>query len=363
MKREDHNLLEEFRQTRNIKHKTLTNYKSTIKIYTEYHNKSMTSLLREAEKEENERIAWKHRKLRQRLITFRTYLIEQDYLEKTIREYMQRIKTIYTTYEIELHELPKISNKNIRKTPPLSFNDLPTKELLYEILQLCNPLQKALLLFMISSGCARKETLSLTIQNFIDATLDYHNCTDIYDVLSVLHNRDDVVPMWQVYRYKTGKYYITFSSAESTKAIVYYLLSRRDKLTPDKQLFKFNESYFNDFFVGMNNHLNLGKVGSYNRFRSHNLRKFHATSLYNDGMSMELVNELQGKGKNRTDSSYFVVNPMILKKEYLRHVGVLCFENNVATVSNVDDTVVDLVVNRVLALMGRDDFDGLGKYY
>ena len=364
MKKEDKQLLEEFRKIRNIKHKTLSNYKSTLTIYTKLHNKTMKSMIREAEKEEAERIAWKQRKIRQRLITFRTYLIEQDYLEKTIREYLQRIKTIYSTYEIELHQLPKISNKNMRKSPPLSFKDLPTRELLYEILQLCNPLQKALLLFMVSGGCARKETLSLTIQDFIDATSDYHNETNIYNVLSVLHNRNDVVPMWTVYRYKTGKYYNTFTSNESTTAIVYYLLSRKDKLLPNKQLFKFNESYFNDFFVSMNNHLKLGKVGSYNRFRSHNLRKYHASALYNDGMSMEMVNELQGKAKNRTDNSYFVVNPNVLKQEYVKHMSVVCFEKvNSLNRVNVSDDVLDLVVSRVLDEIGGLELDGLDKYY
>ena len=137
MYREDKKLLEEFRQIRNIQPSTMKNYKSTVNIYTKLQHKSLTSLIREAEREEEQNISWRNRKLKTRLIQFRTYLIDNDYLEKSIREYMQRIKTIYYTYEIEIKPLPNTSNKNVRKSPPVNFSDLPDKELLQKILQLC----------------------------------------------------------------------------------------------------------------------------------------------------------------------------------------------------------------------------------
>jgi Phage integrase family. len=59
-------------------------------------------------------------------------------------------------------------------------------------------------------------------------------------------------------------------------------------------------------FERINEELGFGKVGNYNRFRSHMLRKFHASALYNDGMSRDNVNDLQGKAKNKTDDAYFI---------------------------------------------------------
>ena len=53
------------------------------------------------------------------------------------------------------------------------------------------------------------------------------------------------------------------------------------------------------------------------------LRKFHASSLYNDGMSIDKVNDLQGKSKTITDQSYFMVNPDDLKHEYIQHLPSL----------------------------------------
>ena len=56
-------------------------------------------------------------------------------------------------------------------------------------------------------------------------------------------------------------------------------------------------------FEMINNTLGLGRVGRYHRFRSQMLRKFHASALYNDGMSIDKVNNLQGKAKNKTDAA------------------------------------------------------------
>lgn len=349
MYREDKNLLKDFQKTRNLTHSTMAGYKTTVELYTRQNKKSFTSLIREAEKEEKQNIQWKNRRIKQRLINFRTLLIEKDFMEQSLQHYMQRIKTLYRNYEIEIGDLPYLSKKNIKKAKPLTFNELPSKDLLKKIIPLCNPRESALTLFMLSSGCARKETLSLTIQDFINSTYDYHHSDDIEDILRILHGREDIIPTWNVYRFKTGKHYVTFSSPESTVYLVGYLLSRKDVLTADSKLFKINEHYVWEFFKGINERLNLGKVGTYNRFRSHVLRKCHASFLYSDGMSMDMVNELQGKVKGRTDSVYFCVNPIVLKREYVKHLGAV--------------TVMSNVVDGVWGKLDLSDLEDFSKFY
>ena len=88
-------------------------------------------------------------------------------------------------------------------------------------------------------------------------------------------------------------------------------------------------------FIRINNELNLGKVGDngYNRFRTHMLRKFHASSLYNDGMSLDKVNDLQGKAKGRTDQAYFMINPEDLKYEYIKHLPAVTINKDVEKLS------------------------------
>lgn len=352
--KEDEKLMKDFQQTRNIKHRTMNNYKSTVDIYTKLNKKSMTKLLREAEREEKQKITWKERKLKKRLVEFRKYLIEKDLVLKTITEYMQRIQTIYYHYEIEIQQLPYLNKKNLKKSKPVEFKDLIGKDRLQEILQLCRPVEKAIVLFMVSSGCAKNETLSLTIQDFIDATKEYHNNeSDINEIINILYDKDNVIPQWSVYRSKTNKYYTTFSSPESTRAIVNYLMTRRTKMTNDSDLFKYNEHYLSEFFAEINTKLKLGKVGAYRRFRSHNLRKFHASALYNDGMSMEMVNELQGKAKNKTDNAYFMVNPDDLRDEYVLHLSAVTISDKVNYVDKYSDEYIEL----------KNKFDEKEKYF
>ncbi len=50
-------------------------------------------------------------------------------------------------------------------------------------------------------------------------------------------------------------------------------------------------------------------------------------------MNLEKVNELQGKAKNRTDSTYFMVNPDDLKYEYVQHLPALTITQEVERLS------------------------------
>lgn len=53
------------------------------------------------------------------------------------------------------------------------------------------------------------------------------------------------------------------------------------------------------------------------------LRKFNASTLYNNGMSISDVDSLQGRGKDSTHSSYFMEDPELLRQKYLKYVEVL----------------------------------------
>lgn len=323
MYKEDKKLLQEFQKSRNLTKQTINGYNTTIRLYTKTQGKSFKKLLKEADTEEINGTRWKERKLKQRLINFRTYLIEQDYYEKTLKEYMNRIKTLYRHHEIEIHPLPPLSDKNIKRPAQVLYTDLPDKQQIQKILEISTTLQKALILFMCSSGCAKKETLNLTIQDFIEATKDYHNSEDIFEVIQKLHDREEIIPQFQIHRQKTNKYYITFCSPEATHAIINYLIDRKDTLKPEKKLFKINEKYISDQFGEINRKLSLGNVGKYRKFRTHMLRKWHASMLKNDGMSMDDVNDLQGKSKGVTDQSYFYENPKKLKAKYIQHLDAI----------------------------------------
>lgn len=328
----DNELLNEIHLMRNHSERTQTIYRYALKKYTDFCSMSMEELLEEAELEEDKGIKWKKRKLKRRLLTFRQHLL-QDYSLNTMYVVMRPVIAIYKYYETEVFELPPVNKKNVDTPAPVRFSDLPDKEILRKAISIANPLMKAIIYLMVSSGCAKREILNFTIGDYISSLSDYTKKTNIYDIIEDLGDAENVISTFNLRRQKTDKYYTTYCTPEAVNAINSYLLSRTDQLTEDKPLFKVNLAYFSDLFAKINDELGLGKVGTYNRFRSHMLRKFHASALYNDGMSLDNVNDLQGKAKNKTDASYFMTNPDDLKTEYIRHIHAVTLNKEVEKLS------------------------------
>ena len=328
----DEELMDYFQKTRNIKNDTARAYKIYTREYSQYYNTTMTELIEEAEKEEEQGIRWKHRKLKKRLLEYRIYLYTK-HSQKTARERFNKIRAVYKHFDIEIHQLPPFNQRNVNKTPPIKPEDLPDKEVLRNAIEIANPIMKAIILFMESSGSAKAETLSLTIKDYMKSTQKYHNKTDIYEMIETLNQMEEVIPTWHIKRIKTNKYYTTFSSPESVNAINNYLQSRNDTLTLDSKLFKINPATFTLNFEEINDKLNLGQIGHYRRFRSHMLRKFHASTLAGDGMSRDLVNDLQGKSKSITDESYFMLRTEDMLDEYITHLPALLLGKDVEKIT------------------------------
>ena len=199
----DEELLQTLCLERNIMHSTMVRYRTIIHFYTESQGLPLYELIQEAEKEEDEGIRLKNRTIKKRLINHRNYLInERNYSLITVQKTMTGLRTIYNHYEIELPKLPQLNNKNVKKYETIYYNDLPTKELIQKAVNHSKPLMKAIILFITSSGCARAETCSISIQNFITATSEYHNSNNIYDVIDELKEKEDIIPIFHIKRLK-----------------------------------------------------------------------------------------------------------------------------------------------------------------
>ena len=328
-------LLDNLSITYNHSYNTKRAYKTALNQYCDFFNMNLRDLLMEAEEEENKGIRWKHSKLKSKLLQFRQHLLSEFSLN-TVKLRMNCIIKFYKFYDIEIYELPKISSKSTNKATPIYFKDLPDKEIIREAIDIASPRMKAIILFICSSGCGRAETLSLTIGDYIDSLSEYvpiKNNRGIMTIIDIISENDNIVPTFNILRKKTNKYYTTYCSPEAVKAINTYLLSRTDRLTKNSPLFKISGPYLLSSFQKINDELGLGRVGEYGRFRSHMLRKFHASALYNDGMNMDNVNDLQGKAKNKTDQAYFMINPEDLKYEYIQHLPAVTINTDVEKLS------------------------------
>ena len=331
---DNNQLLNEIHLANNHAHATRKSYQMSVNIYCSFFDMNLHDLLQEAEEEESKGVKWKLSSLKRRLIEFRHYLLE-NYAYNSYVTIFNCIINIYRYYDIEIYKLPKLNHKAIKKFRPLNFKDLPDKAVIREAINICSPLMKALILFMCSSGCAIQEATNLTINDYLKSIDDYTNKRDIFEAIDDIKGRDDIVPTWNIWRQKTNKYYITYSSPESVTALNSYLISRNDPIDGNSRLFKYHKQYMHKRFIEINNELGLGTVGDngYNRFRSHMLRKFHASALYNDGMSLDNVNDLQGKSKNKTDAAYFMINPEDLKYEYIKHLPAITINKEVEKIS------------------------------
>lgn len=121
---------------------------------------------------------------------------------------MMCVIKFYKFYDIEIYSLPKINQKSIQKLQPIYYSDLSDKEIIREAVNIATPVMKAAILFICSSGCARAETLSLKIQDYIDALSEYipNKNMSIFEIIDLIENDDTVVPTFNILRKKTNKY-------------------------------------------------------------------------------------------------------------------------------------------------------------
>ncbi len=322
-----HMIIEKFHTERNHAESTIKSYNRSIQMYETITETSIEECINIADTEETQNIRWKNTQTRKWLLQYRKYLYE-NYNISTAQLYLTAIITFYRHFEITIPPLPYYSTKNVRKTAPINYKDLPDRQILTECLKIASPLARAIILFMSSSGMSRIDVLNLTIDDYLQATSEYHNHNESVKY-AIREMRDkDIIPLFHLTRQKTGQPYFTFCSHEACKSINAYLLTRTEILHRERPLFKVNPRYINMIFERLNDYFRLGKVGNYNRLRPHMLRKYHASQLAEAGMPTEHINLLQGrKVTGVAHESYIRLNPDRLKEEYIQALPYIVIED------------------------------------
>ena len=97
-------------------------------------------------------------------------------------------------------------------------------------------------------------------------------------------------------------------------------------------------------FRKINNKLKLGKVGYSTKFRCHQLRAFQASTLVNledNPFTIDEVDALQGRKKDRTHRAYFTESKSKLFKKYYDNVDSLMFFKSI---HGVDEETFEKVI-------------------
>lgn len=326
--------------------------------YTEFLNKTPEQLLHEAETEIEHGILPRRRKLKSHLIKFRNHLQGMELAPITIKGYLTGVKSFYSQFDIEI---PKIPHTN-RAAKPLECNTrIPTKADLQDILKICTPLEKAILLTGLSSGLSANEISNLTIEDFIAG-----------------YDKETGITTLQLRREKTQVDFITFLSPEASTAIFNYIeyrgrsdkrkdLKRLNQLekqrvfsnngylfikqnvpaeflkSRNEQLRKLDTSIIIKIYRAISEKANKNTVkGNWNLVRSHNIRKHYNSILYNEGCQSWFIEYTMGHALPATQAAYLRTSPDKLKEIYKKYVPYLTIQKEL----NVSESPEYLEIKR-----------------
>lgn len=296
-------------------------------------------LIKEAEDEIIKGVLPRHRLIKKHLIGFRKYLQNKGMADFSVRSRMTGVRSFYISFEIEL---PKLQGEG-RHAKVIEDNSLvPTKAELQDVLRVCDPLERAVLLVGVSSGLASNELRNLKIKQFKDG---YDSVTGITTL--------------KLTREKTNVAFCTFLSAEATKAVKEYLdfrdrdikaASARRKQQLEKQrivketgylfilrqvppeyvkkqneeLRKLSENAIQKLYRAISDKAQKNtKSGSYNVIRSHTMRKYFNSVLLNNGCDSFHCEFWLGHKLDNTRAAYFLASPDKLREIYKQYMPFL----------------------------------------
>jgi integrase len=196
-------LVKEWFSSINSRRNTKKAYLSSLHFFTDYVGRSPEELITEAEEEIISGKLIRQRNIKKYLIGFREELQKKGLAPLTVRNYMSAIKSFYQNFDIVL---PKISKTGEKAQPLKKHKDIPTKEDIFEVLRVCDPIEKAVLLVGVSSGLSSNEISNLQIKEF---KRGYDPKTEI-TTLDLRREKEDYD-------------FVTFISPEASKAVLEYL--------------------------------------------------------------------------------------------------------------------------------------------
>jgi hypothetical protein len=312
----DDPLFQRLIKERRLKKTTSQGYMSSLILYINMCGfQNLEEMINEAWEDEKKHIPPKETRLQKHLDDYKIYLQETDHIKSShsFHTYYTKIETIYRHYNITIPARPPIK---IKKEYHVGYFELPDKDMIEKACMQSDLRMTSLIYFMISSGTAKAETLSITVGTFIDSLREYTNESDPRKAVQELRGRRDIVPLISLTRIKTNVPYYTCCSTEAAYYILEYM-GRYERYTRDTPLWDMKGSYLMKRFQRLNDDNNWGMVGNYRRFRSHMLRKFHASNL---GASFDLINTLEGRTNGVIHETYVKIKPSVIKEKYLEYM-------------------------------------------
>ena len=303
-----------FLSIKKLAESTQKRYLSDLSDYCHFNDMGIDELIAEADIEEEEKVRISKRKIKTRLINFRRYLREKGYAEKQIKTRFRNVKSYYRTLGIEIPDIPADTKQYDRQ---LRYDEIPTKEHIKRALEgSTNIRNKALYLFMATSGCASEETRTFTVREWMLGTKDFHGeTTDIQKALDKMDGEMEFIPAFPIVREKKHLDFYTLITPEANQYLVNWLKSR-ENLTLDDTVFDLSENALGYAFSSINDKFRWGKVkdGRHRFFASHQMRRFHFNVFGIE--NKDFAHTIEGRKFTPTEEAYFTRDPAKLKRKY-----------------------------------------------
>ena len=321
---------------------------ASVKRYEQYHQMSIEELILEALEEQTNQVPPHMLKIIDRLEDYQEYLLSQDLVFSTIKEYTTKIKSIYHKNRVMIPYIEPVNPKTTKRNDAIEYENILTKEELIQAMKYMRLPQQARLLVMAQAGLSNEECEHLRLDSFLNETHKYHQSDDPVKALEWLADEHNpIIWVTRLIREKTKKPYYALIGAEAVNKIaeakLYEMKLPSNHGEIPQKLLNQNKGSFWRTCTDLNKKLGLGEAGNHYRLRPHMIRKFHATYIKGSVLTYEEsslisnaeIDEMQGRGKTTVQDTYIKTNPI---KQKCLYAKVL---NNLSLTHQYDYELVD----------------------
>ncbi len=258
------------RSIQDLSKNTQRNYRQAIRLYEDFHGQSMDSLIKEALDEQSERVPEHELKIYDRILDFRSNLLDEGRMITGVSNYITRVKTLYKKNRVKVPYLPPANEINANRSQVIKFEDYLTKDEIKKGIVHLSLIQQARMMAMVTGGLSNDECANLrTKEHFIEPLRKYHQKDDDIEALRWLADSDNILWIICIKRGKTGKPFYAIMNPECVQMTAQAKLEEVKPLrygrVPrelDARLYPTEKNFFGECCRRVNDGLGFGYVGN-----------------------------------------------------------------------------------------------------
>ncbi|HII80992.1 MAG TPA: tyrosine-type recombinase/integrase [Methanosarcina sp.] len=322
------------KENNGAKEKTQLSYIRTLIEFCKIINKTPYEIIEEAKVEKKKIIDIDDRAVKKYFVKYKRVIIEKNNAPKTIS---RKIATIKSFFEVRNIDVPIRQTKSRSSTPKKENKHIPTREDIKEALHFANIRNKAIILLQASSGLSSIDVRNIPVRTINEGL-----------------NQEDNIITFDMRRIKTDVDFITFCSPEATEAIKAYMEYRnrppfantqekkdqyeKRRIRSDDDFLFINSKISDEYLVNFDENYrfisdqeiqhayrliersceNKAPKGTHSFIRSHNMRKFFASTIRNHGLEFTTIETFLGHKVKGSLDNYTEADIKILKEQYMK---------------------------------------------